>query len=244
MGASLSPTTFPAADSRAGADHAVLRRRPPPVVVLNPNSTQAVTEALSAALEPMRLPGGPAIECGTLAGAPAGIESDADVAEVIEPICDYFRTREGEASAFVIACFSDPGIDSARRAVGRPVFGMAESGYLTALCRGGRFGVISILPEAVVRHRRHIERIGIGARLAADLPVGLGVTELADEECAWPRIRAVGQALREEHRADVLLLGCAGMAPYRRRLEEALGVPVVDPVQAAVTLALGAVLAA
>ena len=215
-----------------------------PVVVLNPNSTQAVTDALSAALEAMRLPGGPAIECATLADAPAGIETDADVAAVVEPICDFFRARQEKTSAFVIACFSDPGIDAARSAVERPVFGMAESGYLTALSRGDRFGVLSILPEAVVRHRRHIERIGVGARLAADLPVGLGVTELADEERTFGRLCEVGRALRDEHRADVVLLGCAGMAQYRRRLEEALGLPVVEPVQAAVTLAFGAVLEA
>ena len=237
-------TTFAAAESRGDAAQAAPRRRPPPVVVLNPKSPQAVTEALSAALEPMRLPGGPAIECATLAGAPAGIETDSDVAAVVGPLCDFFRDRQGRASAFVIACFSDPGIDLARRAVEAPVFGMAESGYLTALSRGERFGVVSILPEAVSRHRRHVRRIGIEARLAADLPVGLGVTELADERRTWPRIRAAGKALRDDHRADVLLLGCAGMALYRRRLEEALEVPVVEPVQAAVTLALGAVLAA
>ena len=217
---------------------------PAPVVVLNPNSTQAVTDSLSTALEPMRLSGGPAIACATLAGAPAGIETDADVAAVVEPICDFFRARQGEASAFVIACFSDPGIDAARSAVDRPVFGMAESGYLTALSRGDRFGVISILPEAVVRHRLHIERIGVDTRLAADLPVGLGVTELADAQRTFGRLRDVGRALRDEHRADVVLLGCAGMAQYRRGLEEALGLPVVEPVQAAVTLALGAVLEA
>ena len=222
--------------------HAVTR--PAPILVLNPNSTQAVTDALSTALDPMRLSGGPAIECATLAGAPTGIETDADVAAVVEPICDFFRARQGEASAFVIACFSDPGIDAARSAVERPVFGMAESGYLSALSRGDRFGVISILPGAVARHRRHIERIGVGARLAADLPIGLGVTELADEQRTFGRLCEIGRALREEHRADVVLLGCAGMAQYRRRLEEALGLPVVEPVQAAVTLALGAVLEA
>ena len=218
--------------------------RPAAVVVLNPNSTQAVTDALCAALEPMRLPGGPEIECATLAGAPAGIETDADVAAVVGPLCAFFRARSAKASAFVIACFSDPGIEAARRSVDRPVFGMAESGYLTALTRGERFGVISILPEAVVRHRRHIERIGVAARLVADLPVGLGVTELADAPRAFPRLCEVGRALRDEHRADVLLLGCAGMAQYRRGLEAALGLPVVEPVQAAVTLAFGAVLGA
>ena len=217
---------------------------PAPVVVLNPNSTQAVTEALSASLEPMRLPGGPAIECATLAGTPPGIETDADVAAVVEPVCDFFRARQAGASAFVIACFSDPGIESARRAAGRPVFGMGESGYLTALTRGERFGVISVLPAAVARHRRHIERMGIASRLAADLPIGLGVVELEDEARALRRMCEAGAVLRDEHRADVLVLGCAGMARQRRPLEEALGLPVVEPVQAAVTLALGAVLGA
>ena len=217
---------------------------PAPLVVLNPNSSRAVTEGLDAALETMRLPGGPAIECATLAGAPAGIETDADVEAVVEPICDFFRARQEKTSAFVIACFSDPGIDAARRAVARPVFGMAESGYLSALSRGERFGVLSILPEAVVRHRRYIERIGIAKRLAADLPVGIGVRALGDEARTFPRLYEVGGILRDTHRADVLVLGCAGMAPYRRRLEEALGLPVVEPVQAAVSMALGAVLGA
>ena len=36
-------------------------------------------------------------------------------------------------------------------------------------------------------------------------------------------------------------MGCAGMARHRRPLERALGIPVIDPTQAAVTMALGAV---
>ena len=36
-------------------------------------------------------------------------------------------------------------------------------------------------------------------------------------------------------------MGCAGMARHRRPLEDALGIPVIDPTQAAVTMALGAV---
>jgi allantoin racemase len=51
---------------------------------------------------------------------------------------------------------------------------------------------------------------------------------------------AVGRALRDEDGADVLVMGCAGMARYRPRLEEALGIPVVDPTQAAVGMAIAA----
>ena len=215
-----------------------------PIVVLNPNSTVSVTDGISEALEPLRTAGGPRIECDTLREGPPGVESDEHVASVVAPVCAYFRQRQSRAGAFVIACFSDPGLDAAREAVSVPVFGMAESGYVTALTRGERFGVISILEQAIPRHRRYLERLGLERRLAGDLPIGLGVTELGDEARALERTREVGASLRDEHGADVLLLGCAGMAPLRAPLELALGVPVIEPVQAAVTLALGAVLSA
>jgi Asp/Glu/hydantoin racemase len=55
-------------------------------------------------------------------------------------------------------------------------------------------------------------------------------------------MRAVGECLRDQHGADVIVLGCAGMARYRQPLEDALDRPVIDPTQAAVTMALGRVL--
>lgn len=65
--------------------------------------------------------------------------------------------------------------------------------------------------------------------------------ELADEVRTFERMAAVGGRLRDEHGAQVLVLGCAGMAQYRAALATALGMPVVDPTQAAVTMAIGAV---
>jgi Asp/Glu/hydantoin racemase len=48
-----------------------------------------------------------------------------------------------------------------------------------------------------------------------------------------------GTALRDRDGADVLVMGCAGMARYRDRLQQSVGLPVVEPTQAAVTLAIG-----
>jgi Asp/Glu/hydantoin racemase len=45
----------------------------------------------------------------------------------------------------------------------------------------------------------------------------------------------------EKDGADVIVMGCAGMARHRRPLEAVLGVPVIDPTQAAVAMAIGAV---
>ena len=112
---------------------------------------------------------------------------------------------------------------------------------LTALTRGGRFGVISILGQSISSHERYVHALGLESRCAGDRAIGIGVTELTDESRVLERMVSVGKQLREEDGADVLIMGCAGMARYRRRLETATGLPVIDPTQAAVTLAIGAV---
>jgi allantoin racemase len=53
------------------------------------------------------------------------------------------------------------------------------------------------------------------------------------------RMIDVGRALRDRHGADVLVMGCAGMALYRADLEEAVQIPVIEPTQAAVAMAIG-----
>jgi len=211
------------------------------IVVINPNSTEAVTAAIDAALRPWRMAGGPTIECVTLAEGPPGIETQAHVEQVVPPICRLVRARE-DAAAFVIACFSDPGLHAAREATQKPVLGIAECGLLTALTMGERFGIIAILKASLPRHLRYVRQLGLHARFAGEAPLGLGVVELADGARTMDRMLEVGERLRDAHGADVLVLGCAGMAQYRGALAGALGVPVVDPTQAAVTMAIGAVL--
>jgi len=66
-----------------------------------------------------------------------------------------------------------------------------------------------------------------------------GVAELADARTTLGRMIDVACRLRDQNGADVLVMGCAGMARYRADLEEALRIPVVEPTQAAVALAIG-----
>src|SRR5437868_4041560 len=84
---------------------------------------------------------------------------------------------------------------------------------------------------------------GHSARLAGERPLNMSVAETASGERTFERMVEVGRALVEEDGADAIVLGCAGMARHRRPLEATLGVPVVDPTQTAVTMAIGAVLA-
>ena len=211
------------------------------ILVINPNSTEAVTRGIDAAMEPLRLEGGPRIDCATLAEGPPGIQSQRDVDHVVPPLCRLIEREHNATDAFVIACFSDPGLHSARETTDRPVFGIMEAGLTTALNLGNSVGIIAILPTSVARHMRFVRAMGLSARVAGDRAVGLNVVELSDEARTYDRLVETGRALRDQDGADVVVLGCAGMARYRERMEDALGVAVVDPSQAAAGMALSAV---
>ena len=211
------------------------------ILVINPNSTEEVTREMDAALAGLRFAGGPVVDCVTLAEGPSGIESQADSDGVIAPLCRLIERASNDADAFVIACFSDPGVHAAREIGAGPVFGIAECGVLCAMTLGDRIGVISILERSVPRHARQFRALGVDGRIAGDSPINLGVVALGDDAVTLDRMTAVGTRLRDERGAGVLVMACAGMARYRARLEQATGLPVVDPTQAAVGFAIAAV---
>lgn len=208
--------------------------------VINPNSNEAVTRGLDEALAPLRRPGGPAIACTTLATGPFGIETQAHIEEVSLPLARLVA-GDAAAAAFVIACYADPGLHACREATRKPVFGIAECAILTALARGDRFGVIAISARSIPRHIRYMREMGLDARLAGERPLEMSVAEAASGPATLERMVAVGHDLVSRDGADVLIMGCAGMARHRAALQSALGVPVIDPTQAAVTMAHGAV---
>src|SRR6201999_2196619 len=125
------------------------------ILVINPNSNTVVTAGLADALKPLMFADGPEIVCETLAEGPFGIESQADVEMPLR------RRVEGDNSsaAFVIACYSDPGLHVCREATSRPVLGIAECGVLSALTRAETFGVIAIAQRSIRRHMRYLRQM-------------------------------------------------------------------------------------
>ena len=210
------------------------------ILVINPNSNQAVTDGLDAALACYRFPGGPPVECLTLAEGPFGIETQLHTEEVVLPLVRLVESRP-DASAFVIACYSDPGLDACRSVASVPVFGIQECGILSAMARGDLFGVIAISGSSVARHRRTMRRMGVLDRLAGERALGMSVDDSARGAGTFDRLVEVGTALKDDG-ANVVILGCAGMARHRAGLATALGIDVIDPTQAAVAMALGATL--
>jgi allantoin racemase len=174
------------------------------------------------------------IECVELPGAPPGIETDADVALAIPHLLT--AVAEQGADAYVVSCFSDPGLQRVRAATSRPVVGIAEAAYLAALGLGSKFGIVSMGPSSIVRHRTYLEKLGLIARLAGDRSIDMTIPQLMSTNVV-ETVARVGRELRDRDGADVIILGCAGLGSYRSEMEAVFGLPVVDPVQAGVVLA-------
>ncbi|KJC45207.1 aspartate/glutamate racemase family protein [Bradyrhizobium sp. LTSP857] len=208
------------------------------ILVINPNSNETVTEGLRQTLAPLAFTEGPEILCETLREGPAGIETQEHVESVALPLRRRIESAN-DVDAFVIACYSDPGLHVAREGTQSLVFGIAECGVLTALTRADRFGVIAIKSRSIPRHIRYLRQMGMMDRLAGERPLEMSVAESASGEGTLHRMIAVGRDLRDEDRAGAIVMGCAGMARHRRPLEDALGIPVIDPTQAAVAMAIG-----
>jgi allantoin racemase len=211
------------------------------ILVVNPNSNETVTRSLSEALQPFLRVNGFEVDCVTLAEGPYGIETQADADSVVMPL-RRLVAADNSADAFVIACYSDPGVHVCREATRRPVFGIAEAGILSALARGERFGVIAIAEQSIRRHERYLRQLCLVDRLAGERPLGMSVAETASGDGTLARMVEIGIDLRDKDGADVIVMGCAGMSRHRAALEDALGVPVIDPTQAAVTMAVGALM--
>ena len=210
------------------------------ILVINPNSSLAVTAAIDTSLQALRIAGGPEIVVDTLRSGPRGIATQNDADSVVMPLAQW--VREDSADAFVLACFSDPGLYAVREAAaGRPVMGIAEWGLLRALTLGERFGIIALSPASVQRQRRYVRQMGLGDRYAGSWPVDASAEDTTGAAIR-DRLAEAGRNLATRLGADVIVLGCAGMAGHRRALQDLIGLPVVEPTQQAVTAAIGALL--
>jgi allantoin racemase len=212
------------------------------ILVINPNSNMAVTAAIDAAVNPFRFTEGPEITCVTLEEGPFGVETQMDADRVTMPLRQTVE-RARDVDAFVIACYSDPGLHVCREGTRSPVFGIGECAITTALTRGDRFGVLAIGARSVARHIRYLRQMQLMGRFAGERPLDMSVAETASGERTLERMVEVGRLLTQQDGADVVVMGCAGMARHRRALEKALAVPVIDPSQAALASAIGAVVA-
>jgi Asp/Glu/hydantoin racemase len=211
------------------------------ILLLNPNSSTACSAGIEAAIAGFRGAHGPAIDVATVAEGPPGIYSWQDWHAAVAPLCR--AVAAAPADAYLVACASDPGLEAVREVTDRPVLGVFRCAVAAALLRAERFGVIALVDASIARHALALRALGAEARLAAEIAMNTSIEALLDPHAARAALLATGMRLVERG-AGAVILGCTGMAGHRAALEAALGVPVIEPCQAAVAQALGIVVPA
>jgi len=163
------------------------------------------------------------IDCVELADGPFGIETDEDRQSVVPLLVREISSRQAD-----------------RAISGKPVLGINESAAALSASLGAKFGVLALGQESIERHIAYVREIGMQDYHAGERPLNITVDESANDPNTLQKIIETGRELIDEDGAEALVLGCAGMARHRQAAEEALGVPVIDPVLAAATLAVQA----
>jgi allantoin racemase len=209
------------------------------ILIINPNCSKACSAGISAAIAPFRVPGGPAVDVVTLNEGPPAIYTWRDWHSVVEPMCRLVE-RES-ADAYIIACASDPGIDALRAATTRPVLGIFRSAVAMAVARAERFGVIGMVESSKARHRAALQAMGLEDRLAAEVALNVSMDALLDASAARAAMVAAATQLAAMG-SETIILGCTGMAHHQAAIRDAVGLPVIEPSQAAAGLAVGMML--
>lgn len=217
-----------------------MSRSAPRVVLVNPNTTASMTEIALRAAQEVAAPGTVLVGRTSPTG-PASIESHVDESLCVPGLLQAVA-EETDADAFVVACFGDPGVEAVRELTGVPVVGIAEAAMKSATLLGRTFSVVTTLERTIGRARDLVTRHGLTAQCAGLHACDIPVLELeTDPDGTYDRLLKVSAEVLRHDACDVLVLGCAGMADLPGRLAAELGVPVVDGVAAATTMAEGLV---
>ncbi|KAI8075274.1 Asp/Glu/hydantoin racemase [Gongronella butleri] len=218
------------------------------LLVINPNTNKEMTAVIEASVN------GTLAACGHVLEATT-VRADQGVASVEgsfdEVVSAYWTLEKAvpllpEHDGVLVACFSNHvAVKALREYTHKPVMHIMEAAILQALPLGARFSIITdsnhwrpLLEEGVQSVLGSMERC---ASVRSAGMTALDTVTLSQDEIIAKLVDA-GRAALDDDGAEVLILGCAGLAQTKERMVAILGVPVIDPVAAGVTAMLGPII--
>jgi allantoin racemase len=211
------------------------------ILLVNPNTTVEMTASIRDCAQRYARADTQIVALNPSRG-PASIEGYFDEAIAAEAVLELLLQHRQGFDAYIVACFGDPGLFAAREILVRPVIGIAEAAMLAACALGYRFSILDVMKRTWPQLEDLLRRYGIKDRCVSVRSVELPVLETETKsQRVVERLVAEGRKAIDEDRAEVLLLGCAGMAGLDKQIESLLGVPVLDGVVCAVKMAEGLV---
>ena len=207
------------------------------ILVINPNTTTSMTDAIRRSAQRYACPGTEIIATEAAVG-PESIEGFFEGYLSVVGVLDRLREIDFDFDALVMAGFGEPGREAAQELLEVPVFDITECAAHVACLLGRSYSVVTTLDRSVPGIEDRLKVAGLLDRCASIRATGLAVLEVEhDEEVTVSRIVEVAASAIAQDRAEVICLGCGGMAGLDEKVAAAVGAPVVDGVAAAVKLA-------
>ncbi|MBS7646269.1 MAG: aspartate/glutamate racemase family protein [Candidatus Bathyarchaeia archaeon] len=170
---------------------------------------------------------------------PASIESAYDEELAAPWILE--KVMEAEKSGFdavIIDCMGDPALNAAREIVKIPVIGPCQASMAIASTLCEKFSVVTVLKRLLPLFWRKVKEYGFDAKVASVRSVEVPVLELEEKRSeVKAKLLAESKKAVNEDGAGAIILGCTGMVGMAAELQEAIGIPVIDPAVASIKLA-------
>ncbi|MCI9888905.1 Asp/Glu/hydantoin racemase [Micrococcales bacterium 31B] len=207
------------------------------ILVANVNTTTSMTESIAAAARAAAGPGTEIIPLTPHFGADS-CEGNFESYLAAIAVMDAVTRFDGEFDAVVQAGYGEHGREGLQELLDVPVVDITDAAASTAQFLGHKYSVVTTLDRAVPLIEDRLLLGGYTARCASVRASGLGVLELEEDpdRAVEAIVAAATRCVRDDH-AEVIVLGCGGMSGLDERIRRELGVPVVDGVAAAVTIA-------
>lgn len=227
-------------------------RAPDRLLLINPNTSEGVTQRLHAALlsqwgEFGRLaaPGQAPVAAPTVTAVTASfgapyISCEASHAVAAHAVMQAWLEHRGPdpaRQAVLIGCFGDPGLFALRERCPAPVTGLAEASFIEA-ARHGSFAVVTGGARWPAMLRRLAQSLGFGhvlRHIEAVAPTGAQL--MADEGLAQEHLLRACRAAQAQG-VQAIIIGGAGLTGWAQRLQPLLQVPLIDSVHAGLRVLL------
>ncbi|MBH3429102.1 aspartate/glutamate racemase family protein [Pseudomonas alkylphenolica] len=207
------------------------------ILVVNVNTTASITEAIARQARSVASPGTEIVGLTPRFGAESvegNFESYLAAIAVMERVLSYDQPYD----AVIQAGYGEHGREGLQELLNVPVVDITEAAASVAMLLGHRYSVVTTLDRTVPLIEDRLKLAGLESRCASVRASGLAVLELEeDPERAIEAVVAQAEEAVRIDKAEVICLGCGGMAGLDERIQARTGVPVVDGVTAAVALA-------
>jgi allantoin racemase len=206
------------------------------IAVVNVNTSAEMTATIGRSAESVAA-AGTEIVAITPGWGPESVEGYYDSFISAAAILDSLALMNERFDAVIWAGFGEHGHEGAQELLDVPVIDITHAAAMVACLVGRRYGIVTTLPRSIALIQDNLATAGLLARCAAIRATGLGVLDLdRDPEQTTERFVEAARACIDTG-ADVICLGCAGLAGIERQITAELGAPVVNGVTAAVHLA-------